>query len=205
MDLNDTLVRELGACLDRLAKGDESARGRIIELCSDRLRLLVQRMLQRFPNVKRWEEDDDVFQEAILRLYTSLGKMTLATPRDVMAIAVTQIKRVLLDMARHYGGPMSDAANHASVAGKLHDPVQQAPDRQPLLESWTAFHDAVERLPAEQKEVFHLVWYMGADQATVSQLMGMSTRTVKRYWKEARESVKSALGDEPPEPTVHGR
>lgn len=206
MDLNDTLVRNLGECLDRLAQGDPSARARIIEVCSDRLRLLVQRMLSRFPNVKRWEDDDDVFQEAAMRLYDSLGKLTLESPRDVMAIAATQIKRVLLDMARHHGGPMSDAANHASVAGELNDAVQQAAsNRQPLLESWTAFHNAIERLPPSRREVFQLVWYMGADQDTVSKLIGKSKRTVKRYWQEARETIATELGGEPPEPTISGK
>lgn len=204
MDLNDTLVRDLRECLDRLSKGDESARGRIIEVCSGRLRLLVQRMLSSFPNVKRWEEDDDVFQEAAMRLYETLGKMTLAGPRDVMAIAVTQIRRVLIDMARHHGGPMSDAANHASVNGELNDAVLASAARQPVLDRWTAFHEAVDRLPPDIREVFHLVWYMGADQETVSALIGKSKRTVKRYWQEARESVRDALGDEPPEPTFAG-
>lgn len=205
MDFNETLVRDIAECLDRLAKGDESARKRIIELCMDRLHLLVHRMLEKFPNVKRWEEDDDVFQEAAMRLYESLRKMSLASPRDVIAIAVTQIKRVLLDMARHYGGPMSHAANHVSVAGEVDDAVlHAAARRQPNLERWTAFHEAVHRLPPHLREVFELVWYMGADQQTVSEIVGKSTRTVKRYWQEARDSVRKAMGDDPPAGTVDG-
>lgn len=204
MDLNDTLVRDLNHCLERLVAGDATARNRIIEVCSERMFLLVQRMLQRFPNVKRWEEDDDIFQEARLRLYQSLGKMELKSPMDVMAIAVTQIKRVLLDMARHHGGPMSDAANHASVAGAFPEDVHRAQSRNPLLERWTLFHEAVENLPPIPRKVFQLVWYMDADQQTVSQLLDVSPRTVKRYWRQARDAVRDALGGEMPESTTTG-
>ena len=49
-------------CLLDLAGGDDSARARILELCSERLRLLAHRMLNRFPAVRRWEDTDDVFQ-----------------------------------------------------------------------------------------------------------------------------------------------
>lgn len=204
MDHDDTLFRDLGASLARLAAGDQSARTRIMEVCQERMQMLSRRMLRGFPNVGRWQDEDDVRQEANLRLLTALEKMTFATPRDFMAIAVTQIKRVLIDMARHYAGPMSDAANHASVAGELNDAVLHAAARQSHLENWTAFHEAVERLPPHLREVFHLVWYMGADQQTVSELIGKSKRTVKRYWQEARDIVRAALGDAAPESTTNG-
>lgn len=204
MDLNDTLANQLQRHLDALAAGDRSARDRIVELCSDRMQLLVERMLSRFPNVRRWEQADDVFQEATIRFLRSLDQMTLATPRDLMAIAITQIKRVLLDMARHHSGPMSDAANHASVGGQDQDPLAAVADGVSPLEHWTALHQAIEMLPELQREVFHLVWYMGADQHAIATLLGISTRTVKRYWRDARDQVRQSLASEPPEQTKSG-
>jgi len=201
MDLNDTLVNGLRQSLDAMAAGDLRAKGRIIELCSDRMRLWVQRMLRRFPKVGRWEEDGDVFQEAMIKFLQAMDQITFDSPRHVMAVAITQVKRVLIDMARHHGGPMAAAANHASVAGDQHDPVAGAVDVQAPLERWTALHEAIERLPEPQREVFQLVWYMGADQKTVAQLIGRSGRTVKRYWREAREHIRRELGDEPPDVT----
>jgi DNA-directed RNA polymerase specialized sigma24 family protein len=56
----------------------------------------------------------------------------------------------------------------------------------------------VERLPDESREVFHLVWYLGADQKTIATLVGCSERTVKTRWREAREAIRTAL-DAPPE------
>lgn len=155
-------------------------------------------MIAGFPNVRRWDDTDDVFQEAAIRLDRSLRQMNLTTPRDVFAIAATQVHRVLLDLARRHAGPMSFAANHASVSDPADDPVDRAAAPRVDLDRWTAFHEAVERMPARQREVFHLVWHMGCDQETVSRLTGRSIRTVKRDWRECREAIRQSLGDEPP-------
>jgi len=188
----------IGDCLARIAAGDPSARDRLFELCFHRLLRISRRMIAGFPNVRRWDDTDDVFQEAAIRLDRSLRQMNLTTPRDVFAIAATQVHRVLLDLARRHAGPMSFAANHASVSDPADDPVDRAAAPRVDLDRWTAFHEAVERMPARQREVFHLVWHMGCDQETVSRLTGRSIRTVKRDWRECREAIRQSLGDEPP-------
>ena len=192
-------------CLRNLAAGDDSARGRIIELCSERLRLLAHRMLNRFPGVRRWEDTDDVFQNAALRLYRCLGEVSIESPRDVMALAATQIHRELIDLARHHSGPMSFGGNHATGMRPLEDqsssrhPAATPADSGTSIDRWSLFHEAINGLPTEQREVFQLVWYLGADQQSIANLLGCSVRTVKSRWREAREGVKAALGDQPPE------
>jgi DNA-directed RNA polymerase specialized sigma24 family protein len=94
---------KLTACLERLAAGDLLARDTIIELCAERLRVLAHRMLSRFPNVRRWDDTDDVFQNAAMRLHRALGQMSIESPRSVMALAATQIQRELIDLARRLG------------------------------------------------------------------------------------------------------
>ena len=88
-----TLPQNVEACLRDLVAGDDTARARILELCSERLRLLTRRMLRGYPTVKRWEDTDDVFQNASLRLYRCLGQVSLETPREIFALAATQIHR----------------------------------------------------------------------------------------------------------------
>jgi len=197
----------LSACLDRLAEGDLAARDTIIEVCADRLRTLAHRMLTRFPNVRRWEDTDDVFQNAALRLHRALGQMTLDSPRSIMALAATQIHRELIDLARRHAGPASFAANHAtrlgstarSGVGATPHPIVDAVAPAEPEDRWTQFHDAINSLPGELREVFQLVWYLDADQKTVARLLGCSERTVKSRWREAREAVRAALGGQTPE------
>ena len=192
-------------CLRDLTAGDTTARERILELCNERLRHLTQRMLRGFPLVKRWEDTDDVFQNAMLRLYKCLGEVTIESPREIMALAATQIHRELIDLARHHAGPMSFSANHATGIHPIDDhsnsrhPQDKRNDTATTLDRWTHFHQAVEKLSAEEKEVFQLVWYLGADQKTIADLVGCSVRTVKTRWRGARESIRATLNDEPPE------
>ncbi len=197
---------ELANCLDRLAAGDLAARDRIIELCGHRLRVLVQRMLAQFPSVRRWDDTDDVFQNAAMRLHRALGHVTISSPRELAALAATAIERELLDLARRYAGPMSFAANHATnlpgMSGS-HGPstphaVRDAVAAEDPLERWTLFQDAIAGLPDDLREVFHLVWYLDADQQSVARLMQCAERTVRRRWQEARQAVRTALDGQRP-------
>lgn len=206
MDGEDLTSPTLAACLAELAAGDLSARDRIIELCAERLRLLAHRMLRRFPTVRRWDDTDDVFQNAALRLHRALAEVRIDSARSVMALAATQLHRELIDLARHHAGPQSYAANHASnVIPRESAPasdarfIDGAAAAEPVLERWTRFHEAIAALPAEERELFHLVWYVGADQKTIAALLGCSPRTVKSRWRTAREKVRAALEDTPPE------
>jgi RNA polymerase sigma-70 factor (ECF subfamily) len=98
MDSDDTISPEFAACLKQLADGDLSARDRIIELVASRLHALAHRMLGRFPGVRRWEDTDDVFQNAAMRLHRALAAMQFESPRSIMALAATQLHRELIDL-----------------------------------------------------------------------------------------------------------
>lgn len=206
MDRDETHAEELTACLEQLAAGDLAARGRIIELCGDRLRALAHRMLARFPDVRRWDDTDDVFQNAVVRLHRALGDVRPDSPRAIMALAATQLHRELIDLARHHRGPASYAANHgtnvgppATAGGPQQHHVDRAVADTEGLDRWTLFHEAIMALPDELREIFHLVWYLGADQKTIAGLLGCSERTVKYRWREARDAVKAALEGRGPE------
>jgi RNA polymerase sigma factor (sigma-70 family) len=206
-DADDPLARPLAECLAGLASGDEAARDRIIELCASRLRVLAHRMLARYPKVRRWQDTDDVFQNAALRLHRTLGNLRPTRPADVLALAVTHVHRELMDLARRHAGPRSYAANHGTNVVRspdggpgavIVDGCAAAGDSADALDRWSRFHDAIEALPPEQREVFRLTWYLGADQKTIARAVGCSERTVKSRWQAAREAIRKAVG-EPPE------
>lgn len=193
-------------CLARLAAGDLSARDRILELCAARLRVLASRMLDRFPKVRRWDDTDDVFQNAALRLHRALAAVRPDSPRAVMALAATQLHRELLDLARRYAGRESPARHHETnlIPGNR-DPevpalqVERAVVPEPTLDRWSLFHEAIANLPAEGRETFQLVWYLGADQKTIARLLDCSERTVRNRWRAARTRIRAALDGLPPE------
>lgn len=197
------LAHELAQCLNRLAAGESCARDRIIELCHGRLRELSSRLLGKFAKVRRWDNTDDVAQNAAIRLYRALGDTVPESPRGLMGLLATQIQRELIDLARKHSGPMSYAANHGTNAREgsqgdvFHvDEVAQETDsdEEIPLDRWESFHAAVEQLPDDYREVFKLAWYLGLDQNATAHALGLSRRTVQRKWQEAQKMIAEAIG-----------
>jgi RNA polymerase sigma factor (sigma-70 family) len=202
----EELAADLADALGALAAGDDSARDRIIEVCGERLRVVARRMLGRFPGVRRWDDTDDIFQNAVLRLYRALGEVRPDSPRGLLALAVTQLKRELIDLARRYAGPESHAANLETnmlpaieAGGVAEQQVDRAVQPDSDSERWARFHEAIATLEPAEREVFELVWYAGVNQQTAADLLGCSVRTVKSRWRAARETVRLALEGQPPE------
>jgi RNA polymerase sigma-70 factor (ECF subfamily) len=196
------------AYLDRLRAGDEAARAELLACACERLRSLARKMLKGYPNVRRWEQTDDVLQSASLRLHRTLGQLPVATSRDFFRLAALNIRRELLDLARHYYGPQGHGKHHATWAGgdaaasnigsgpPGPGDLSAEPSR---LASWGEFHEQIGALPEEEREVFDLVWYQGLSQAEAAELLGISERTVKRRWQAGRVKLYEALGGEVPE------
>ena len=109
----------ISTCQAKLAAGDDSARVRILEICNGRLRDLSSRLLGKFAKVRRWDDTDDVAQNAAIRLYRALGDTVPDSTRGLMGLMATQIQRELLDLARKHSGPMSYAAFANEVIATL--------------------------------------------------------------------------------------
>src|SRR6516165_11191633 len=112
----DNRTVHLQHCVDRLRQGDEAARQELLEGTCERLRQLTQTMLRDYRRLKRWEETDDVLQNALVRLHRALQQVTPPTLRDFYRLATLQIRRELIDLSRHYYGPEGRGACHESVA-----------------------------------------------------------------------------------------
>jgi RNA polymerase sigma-70 factor (ECF subfamily) len=193
--------------LDLLRQGDEQARHRLVTHACERLRILTSRMLKGYPGVRRWEQTDDVLQNALLRLCRALEANTPESPRHFYNLAALQIRRELIDLAHHHLGPQGHGAkHHTDGAGKAADDRggkldgQEGEEGEPhTLEAWTDFHRAVESLPDEERELFGLLWYEGVTQEEAAAVLGVSLRTVKRHWQSARLRLAGALGGDAPQ------
>ena len=197
---------QLQALLDLAAQGDNEAYGELIARASHRLLRLTSRMLRRYPHLQRWEQTDDVFQNAAIRLHRSLQNLRPDSVRAFMGLATLEIRRSLVDLIRHHFGPHGAARRHQSdVAGDSADDggiLKNIPDRtaQPdSLQAWAEFHDAVGQVPDDEREVFQLAWYGGLEQREIAALLGISLSTVQRRLYRARHLISQALhGEQPP-------
>jgi RNA polymerase sigma factor (sigma-70 family) len=198
----DTITDRLACCLERLAAGDKSARDEILEICDQRMRVLSHRLLGKFAKVRRWDNTDDVAQNAAIRLHRALADTVPASPRGLMGLMAVQIQRELIDLARKHSGPHSWASNHDTNAGQIgRDGVCRVDEAEATdsanetipLERWEEFHEVIEKLPGDLQEVFRMVWYLGLDREAAAKAMGCSVRTLGRMWAEAREHVRRAM------------
>jgi RNA polymerase sigma-70 factor (ECF subfamily) len=182
--------------LDRLRSGDAGALNALLTHTERRLRLRAKQMLRGFPEVRRWEETDDVLNKALFRLTRAVRAEPPADARHYYNLAALQIRRELLDMAAHYTGPLGHGANHqtgdSAVAGAV------APSEEPSsVAEWADFHRRVDTLPADQKEVFGLLWYQGKSQEEAATVIRQSVRNVKRLWQKARLALARRPGANP--------
>jgi RNA polymerase sigma-70 factor (ECF subfamily) len=181
---------QLQTWLERLQRGDPAALDGLIRHAGARLERLTHHMLQDYPGVRRWAQTDDVLQSALVRLLRALRAVQPVAPRDFFALATEQIRRELLDLARHFYGPNGPGANHASQpeADSAFDPLHEQAD--PSLEPdrlavWCEVHEQIHNLPDEEREVVGLLFYQGLPQAEAAALLGVTVRTVQRRWQSA--------------------
>jgi len=191
----------------RLKAGDESARGELINCAYERLVRLTRKMLRSYPRIHRWEETSDVMQNASMRLYRSLAEVHPDGVIEFLRLAALNIRRELLDLAKHYYGPQGQGANHATQERPHETSAGNWIDRNPAdsdddpgrLAAWTEFHRQAEELPEEEREIFDLLWYQGLTQAEAATLLNISERTVKRRWQSARLLLHDRLGGQLPD------
>lgn len=192
---------DLLSLLRRGGEGDKFAYDEVLAKASERLLALTRKMLRNYPQLHRWEQTDDVFQQATLRLYGSLGDIKPESTRAFLRLAATQIRRTLIDLARHHFGPEGPhALHHSDVAGRAADDpggvidLTPGPSHEPdTLAAWAHFHESVEQLPNEVREVFELVWYDDMPQQEVANILSVSVPTVKRRWRAARLLLADAV------------
>ena len=116
--------------------------------------------------LRRWEQTDDVLQEALVQLHKSLRDVHPESVPQFFGLVAHAIRRTLIDLARHHFGPHGQGKHHhtdgkralSDDAGDILDKESKEPED---LDDWTRFHEAVQALPESERVVFDLIWYDG--------------------------------------------
>ena len=196
---------QIQAQIDRLMAGDESARAELVQCTWDRLLRLTHQISLDYPPVRRWEQTEDIFQNASIRIWKALEKVPLKNARHFLRLAAEKIRFELIDLARHYQGPMGHGRNHQTQSpardSQTSDatPIDRATakDDPSKAAQSSDIHTQVEKLPEDLKEVFDLLWYHDLQQKEVAALLEVDVRTIKRRWRQARLQLQKLLNDTP--------
>jgi RNA polymerase sigma-70 factor (ECF subfamily) len=192
-----TTTRQLQLCLDRLRRGDAKAYDDLFGLVHQRLTILTRKMLHgSYPRLRQWEETADVAQNAQRRLFQTLKAKVPQSAREFYGLANLNIRRELLDLCRHHFG--RPGHEHHGVVLKQGETAPEPSDsthNPERLSFWAAFHERVEELPPEEREVVGLLWYQELSQDEAAEVLAVDRSTVKRRWRSARLKLADVLKD----------
>jgi RNA polymerase sigma factor (sigma-70 family) len=195
--MHDATSLELQRLLDRVRAGDATARRELLERACGRLRRLAAKMLgESFPAVRAAHELDSVVHETWLRLVPALEATEPPTVADFFRLAAHKIRQVLLDLAdRQRRLDRRERLGLSGVSsGPPADPSQHTYDPAGLA-AWSEFHARAAELPAEERAVFELHYYLGLPQAEVAQLLDLHPRKVSRLWVAATDRLADVFAD----------
>jgi RNA polymerase sigma-70 factor (ECF subfamily) len=198
-------LTEIEGLVLRLRSGDTTARDALLLCAWERLTRLAHRMLGDYPKVRRRLETGDIVVPASWRLCRALEDPDHlpTSARHFLRLAALQIRRELIDLARRYQNepplvPWPDGESDPDGSCVRFEPPDGTNRDPEHLAWWTAFHETVDRLPDNLRDVVDLLWYQGLTQAEAASVLGgISTKTVRNRWVEARLRLCDALGGHP--------
>jgi len=195
MDQDTTF--QLQTLLDRLRRGDKTARREFLEQVCARLRRLAAKiMFGSFPSLQSRHDVDSVVHETWLRLMQAIDKADPPTVEDFFRLAAHKIRQVLLDMAdrqRRIDQRETFLSRGDSQSSSNRDPGNQTYDGARLAQ-WTEFHNRAGRLEEPERTVFEMHYYLGLPQSEIAKVLDLHPRKVSYLWISATEKLADELG-----------
>jgi RNA polymerase sigma-70 factor (ECF subfamily) len=197
-------------CLRRAREGDQEAINALLARSYERLSLIARKQLRGYPTVGRFASTYDVLHDSMLRLQAKIEKNPPRSPGEFFGVAAEFIRFQLTDTLRHfrgrhraddserapgqkhrvdlYQGVSADAEFVLAKGQDTYDPV--------ALEKWTEFHEAVENLPPDLRQVCDLMFYHGLNQAEAAEVAEVSVKTIRKRWRTARRLLADKLPED---------
>lgn len=174
--------------LDRVPQGEAKAAEELLPLVYEKLRkLAAHKMAQEAPG--HTLQPTALVHEVWLRLCKE-SRSEWRNREQFYSVAAEAMRRVLVDRARRYrtrkhGGELERVGLDAVE-------LPTPPDDALVLE----VHEALDRLAAEDRakaEVVKLRFFVGLENAEIAALLGISEKTVQRYWAFAKAWLYRAI------------
>lgn len=190
--------------ISQINAGDAEAKEEILRCTAERLLALTRNMKRGYQSVARWEQTEDVYQNAMIRLHRALESLELNDLRHFLRLAALQIRRELVDLSRHHKRknqlhhthrPGSEDSNDSPAENQAADP-EGNPEN---IADWGAFHEAIEQLEEKEREVVELLWYHGFNQTSAASVTDLSVKQIRTLWRKARLNLFQKLGGQIPD------
>lgn len=179
----DAIVRDL---LDRAAR-------RLHRLCASVLHRGYPRLTRPPLNVR----SEEMLGAVVERLLKALREARPTSVRQFFSLAAQHTRWELNDLARRLDGEAraGEAADDLIPALAASD-SGLSPDCRRMIE-------AIEALPADEREAFDLVRVQGLTQVEAAEVLGVAVKTVRRRLDRGLRLLTERLGDLRPDAVTH--
>jgi RNA polymerase sigma-70 factor (ECF subfamily) len=165
----------------------------LLDRAVGRLELLCANMLYRsYPRLTRPPlrlETDEVVGAVVERLIKALGTVRPRTVREFFGLANQHMRWELNDLARRLDErPAGVELREDLVPAPAGSDSVLTPDARRIL-------DAIDGLPEEEREAFHLLRIHGLTQAEAAEVLGVSVKTVQRRLNRCLVLLAEQLDD----------
>lgn len=176
--------------LRRSSAGDHQAEEQLFELVYERLRDIAGRA-HAGERQGHTLQPTALVHETFLRLLGK-GQVTWQDRAHFFAVASRTMRRILVDHARKY---LAEKGGGGRVSVELKDQLDYGPSPE-SARLVTSLHDSLDELAKHDKrqsEIVEMRFFGGLTEEEIALLLGISTRTVKRDWEEARKWLETAI------------
>jgi RNA polymerase sigma-70 factor (ECF subfamily) len=196
----------LESLLERAGAGDIAARGQLLELYRNYLRLMARSLIGQALRTRL--APSDLVQETFLKAHREFPSFAGSGEPELVAWLRRILVRTLTDLARYHHARVRDHRRQESLEALLDRSslaVQQAlaaPASSPSAsaarrEQAVLLADALERLPAPYREVFILRNLEHVPIEEIAARMVRSVNAVHKLWARALIALKRELEDHP--------
>jgi RNA polymerase sigma-70 factor, ECF subfamily len=188
--------------LRRARAGDGAARGRLLELYRNYLRLMARAVIGRSLRVRL--DESDLVQETFLQAHRDFDHFLGASEPELAAWLRQVLVHRMTDQAKYHRAQARDPGRQEAledVLARSSAAVQRAlvaPTSSPSVgaarrEEAVLLADALARLPEDYREVFVLRNLEHQPFAEVAERMGRSVNAVQKLWARALAALKREL------------
>lgn len=182
-------AREITTILADLRAGTPDAGTQLADLVYDELHRIAVRQMRK-------EQRDHTLQptalvnEAYLQIVHHSDR-TWQNRAHFFAVAAKIMRQILVDHARRNA---AQKRGGGGARAELSDNLVTVKGRSTDLLALDAALERLAKLDPEQSQVIELQFFAGLTQEEISEVTGMSVRTVKRQWRFARAWLLAELG-----------
>jgi RNA polymerase sigma-70 factor, ECF subfamily len=199
---------EIETLLAAARAGDDAARGLLLELYSNYLRVLSRALIGQALQVRL--DASDLVQETYLKAHREFAQFLGGGERELVGWLRQILVRTLANQAKHHRAQARDIRRQESlevaldrsslaVQAALASPSMRSPSALAIRrEQSVLLANALERLPADYREVFILRNLEQVPVEEVAERMGRSVNAVRKLWTRAMLSLRRELGSDEP-------